>query len=169
MKTKGLIIVVILLVITNSSYLFSQNTPFKSWLKDGIVGSTYITRSMLDMVPDMRIGNMAIIEFGDALEQVEIYTNAKNKSHYWQASVMEDQAITIVTNEKYELLMQLSEDNTSVAFYAKRLPDNKEIVKDLVMIRSEEDPVFTRKCQVIRIVGEFFLDDIRNVTKQKKK
>lgn len=166
MKTRKLLIVIALLF--SSISVFSQDTPFKDWLKDGLIGSTYITKMMLDMAPDMKIGAVNIREFEDVLEQVEIYTNVKDPSVIQMGVHMLRNAVDIATSNKYELVMQLNEDKVQNIFYAKHSEKNKDVILDLIMITCEADSRFSGKCIVIRLVGEFTLDDIRSITRPRK-
>jgi len=167
MKTKKTIIAIILLL--SSTVAFSQNTPFKKWHENSILSSTYITKAMLDMVPDMKVGDVDIKSLNNILEQVEIYSNIKNSTSFMTGLAMNDAAIKIVNENKYELMLKLSESDAEIAFYSKRSVKNKDIVEDLVMINfTRKHPRFNGECTVIRLVGEFTLKDIRKITNKKK-
>lgn len=165
MKTKRFLIVITFLF--SSITVFSQNTPFKEWLNDGVISSTYISKMMLDMAPDMKIGSVSIKEFDDVLEQVEIYTNVKSQNVIRMGTYMLRTAVGIAVENDYELVMQLNENKIQSVFYAKYSEKNKNIILDLIMITCEEDTKYYGKCIVIRMVGEFTLDDIRNITRPK--
>lgn len=147
----------------------AQITPYKDWLKNGMmVKTTFVSKSMLEMVPDVKIGNKTVAELDGILEQVEIYANYGDEvKHPMPGFVMKDVAVNIALDYKYDLLMQLSEQKTTVVFYAKKSPNNKEIISDLIMITSEANAQKNQdKCTVIRLVGKFAIDDIHDIVRK---
>lgn len=160
MKTKVLLIAISLLC---SASIFSQDTPFRQWLDNPYIGSSFITKSMIEMAPDIKI----IKAFEDMLDQVEIYTNKAGTSGEVTATEMMAKASGIANEKQYELLMKLNLDNRHIIFFAQKNEKNKELVKDLIMINSEIEgndvtPENRGECVVIRLVGQFTLDELKD-------
>lgn len=164
MKTKISILIIVLSLVCNIIYAqnsLSNNTPFKDWYRNSAVETTYITKSMWDLVPNMKIGNKNISELEDILEQVEIYTNPKRGG--WPHSALMNNAISVAENSNYELIMQLNDGSKQVIFYTIKDEKNKNVFRDLILINTETISLVDRKCTVIRLLGSFTIEDIQDL------
>lgn len=148
---------------------YSQNSPFSGWHKYPFIESTYITKAMFDMAPDVKIGNTTLKELSGILDQVEIYRNlpphvAKDG---WKGEDMKVYAVNIGKRNGYEMALSLTTDNTEIIFYVKRARENRGIIRDLIVIRLEPTKNQHRNCIAIRLVGNFTFKDIRNIVGKK--
>ncbi|WP_029906054.1 DUF4252 domain-containing protein [Prevotella sp. 10(H)] len=167
MKTK----ILIALFLCFSSVLFSQNTPFKNWLQENTIATTFITKSMLNMTPDMQIGSININELNNSLEQVEIYTNDKTTKPFISGNFMKTDAEGIASTQGYDLTLKMNVDNRDIIIYTKKSAKDESLISDFIMITS----YFTgndyndtkRKCTIVRLLGEFKPDDIQKMTERK--
>ncbi len=124
----------------------------------------------MEMAPEMKIGEMKIKELSDILEQVEVYTNATSGyDNFIFGDDMQTMAVGIVEMEKYELILKMSELDKDITFYAKKVDDFAGFFSDLVIITTESDQKWEKKYTVIRLVGEFTVKDIQQMTKAKEK
>lgn len=164
MKTKGFILNILIIW---SGTVFSQNTPFKEWLRSEMIRSTYITKDMMEMAPDMKIGNRQISDFSDLIDQIEIYTNDKNPNVAYPGTSMVSKAIELAEKGGYDLTLQLGEPNIEIIFFSKKSSKEPEIISDLIMIMREAKngkiDAFNSKCTIIRLLGRFSIDDIREI------
>lgn len=167
MKTRFLALIITLFFVSSSIFAqnpLSHNTPFKDWYKNPAVETTYITKAMWDLVPDMKIGNKNIAELQDMLDQVEIYsTSDKRTGNGWRFDTLMNNAINVAEGDNYELIMQLSNDSKQVIFYAKKDDKNKNMFKDLILINTERTSPINGKGTVIRLLGKFLIEDIQDL------
>jgi len=165
MKTKisTLIILWFMSSIVFAQSPLSKNTPFKDWYKNTAIETTYVTKSMWDLVPNMKIGNKNITELQDMLDQVEIYSTFSRRGTGWTYGALMNNAISVAENDHYELIMQLNNDSKQVIFYAKKDDKNKNIFKDLILINTEKISLTDGKGTVIRLLGSFTIEDIQGL------
>ncbi len=149
--------------IISSIAVFSQNTPFKKDLYDKkSIKTTYVTKAMMEMAPDMKIGKVQLRELKNKIDQVEVYSNTGKASPViYSGWAMNESALKVVRNESYELLLELNEAGKEISFWAKQ--DN-EAIKDLVIINYLQSSGATGRCEVIRLVGKFTIDDIKKIS-----
>jgi hypothetical protein len=186
MKTKILTLIIVLCLACGVLFAqspLSQNTPFKDWYKNTSIGTTYVTKSMWDLIPDMKIGNMTVADLQDMLDQVEIYYTSRERLGLSPDAFIHN-AIEVAENNNYELIMQLSNEieqtapkidlrsnaldqkpvgSKQVIFYAKKDKENEYMFKDLILINTEITSPMGGKCTVIRLLGNFTIDDIQGL------
>lgn len=178
MKTKMISILLGILLCATS--LYAQNTPFSSFQKQPNVKTTFITKSMFDLVPDLKVGNTTIKEMKNKLEQVEIYNNESNANGGFLGNAMKANALLFIERD-YDLILSLQEGNTEIMFYTRkakrnslvdeaRADANDNLITDLVMINydSKTKTNYNGECTVIRIVGKLTAEDIRKFASVKK-
>lgn len=181
MKAKMLITLMGLLLSVGQ--LYAQETPFSIFQKYNTIKTTFITKSMLGLVPDLKVGSVTIKEMKDKLDQVEIYTNeSKDRMSGYSGKAMRNNAVFNI-KANYDIILSLQEESTEVMFYSAKAKERKtnkktaktenddELITDLVMINynPRENVMFDGKCTVIRIVGKFTAEDIQKFAAVKAK
>lgn len=164
MKTKISILIIVLSFMSGAVFAqspLSKDTPFKDWYKNTSIETTYVTKSMWDLVPNLKIGNKDVAELQDMLEQVEIYASPKKNG--WSYDALMRMAISKAEENNYELIMQLGNDSKQVIFYTKKDGKNKNVFKDLILINTENTSLVDGKCSVIRLLGSFTIEDIQDL------
>jgi len=160
-------ILFIIIFVLSSMLAFSQGSPFKGWHSYPHVETTYITKAMFDVAPNMKIGSTNLKNLSNILDQVEIYRNIPRHMHSskesWSGENMKTYAVNIGKRNSYEMALSLSENNSDIVFYIKRSRMNSNIINDLIMIRLEPQKNQFRNCVVIRLVGKFTFKDIQNI------
>ncbi|MDH6313233.1 hypothetical protein M2137_002023 [Parabacteroides sp. PFB2-10] len=178
MKTKMISILLGILLCATS--LYAQNTPFSTFQRNPYIKTTFITKSMFDLVPDLKVGNTTIKEMKNKLEQVEIYNNESNASAGSLGDLMKMNAVSIIERD-YDLILSLQEGNTEIMFYTRKAKRNSlvneakaeandNLITDLVMINydSKTKTNYNGECTVIRIVGKLTAEDIRKFASVKQ-
>lgn len=156
MKTKALIITI--LVMFSAMAAQAQENMFDKFSGNKEITTVVISKALLSMVPNMDAGGVDIKSLASKLDKLEIYTS-ENKS---AIKAMKSEADKLAKNKSYEVLMSMKEKDQNVNFYAQQAGNNK--FKELVMYVSEEE-----NCTIIRIVGNFTMEDLQNLVKDADK
>jgi hypothetical protein len=158
MKTKSLITVILLLA---TGACFAQESMFDKFAEQNDITCITITKALLDMLPDsssvnVNMNGIDIKKIAVKLKRVDIFTSKTDK-----AKRMMEKEISqhFKNNRSYEVLMKIKEESTNISFYGQNV-DN--FFKSLVMFVNGDD-----KCVLIRLSGEFTMEDIQALTKKK--
>lgn len=105
----------------------AQSTPFDKYADTEDVTYVYISKAMLSllgskMMPE--INGVNVNEISSKLNSIQIITSGTKAT---QKSLKTD-AMSIVKKNKYEILMQISENDSKVDIYHKDSKDNSVIV-----------------------------------------
>lgn len=163
-KYLSVILLIISFSATNAAAQ-SASAPFKDWQKDSKITSTFISKEMIEISPDVKIGNTTLKSLGKKITQVEIYSNDKPVH---TATILgrnlKEQAVNIAIKHEYELLLKHENKDKDFLFYAKKIGGGSYI-SDLIMIEhdSSVDQPRLGRCTVIRLAGRFTITDIQNV------
>lgn len=133
--------------------LFDRLSKYKG------ISSIYISKSMLNLVGDMNLnmGDMNVKDVSKKLDQIEIYTATDSKTMKY----MSYEISKVKKNKDYELLMNVKKDGEDMTFYGVK---DKKNFKEMIMITSKKE-----KGVIIRMVGNFTIDDIQKVAKKADK
>lgn len=153
MKIRGLIIGILFLLST--TYLQAQNKMFDKFSNEKNISIVYVSKALLNMMPNMDMGGANVKGLAGKLDQIEIYTS-ENKD---AMKMMKSETESMRTNKAYEVLMSVKEGDENTVFYAQK---DKDKFKDLVMLVSEPNE-FT----IIRIMGSFTAEDIQKVVEDR--
>lgn len=160
MKTKGLFIALLLMLVCATSYAQSNvlNSAMQDLANDKNITTVKISSAMLKMVPDMidkvdLVGNgIDISSMVKKMTQLDIYTSDNPQSIQKLRA-----AIGIVSKHpKCDNLMLVREEETEVAFYAEQ--ENENLIKALYMFVDDEGD-----CVLMRILGSFTMEDIQGL------
>lgn len=116
----------------------------------------YISSTMLGMMPNMNMPGVDIGNMAGKLESLEIYT-AEDDATKNLISVSDK----LIHSGAYETLMLVKDSESRTGFYMKKGTSNKG--SEMLMI-TEDDTDAT----LIRFLGNFTMQDIKNVANQSK-
>ena len=137
--------------------LFCQvQSLFSKYSDMSDVSSVYITKTMIEMNPDLYTKDVTIGKIAKNLELVQILSTMNDRIKKEMRRDIE----SVVNNQKYELLMKQKGIVSRMAFYVQRKGEN---VSDLIMVT---DGPATLK--YIRLVGDMTLKDIQTIVKSQK-
>ncbi|NDV93728.1 DUF4252 domain-containing protein [Dysgonomonas sp. 521] len=153
MKLKGLLLMLVFMF--SFIAVQAQDKMFERFSNNKDITTVYISKALLSMVPNMAgadMGGVNVKSLANKLEQLEIYTSDSKKAF----KEMLSEADAMKKNKAYETLMSVKDKDQVVNFYAQR--DGNGKFKDLIMFVNEES-----ECTVIRIVGNFTMEDLQKV------
>jgi len=158
MKIKYLLLIVCLL---SNSIIYSQNYSFKNlfdkYENEDDVTIVSISKAMFKMIPgNISTGNVDIKNIVPKIESMLIITS--KKSHIKEKMASEFNSL-IYKNKDYEELMRIKDGKTIVTFNSKKQGDT---IRELIMLINDE-----KDFVAIQILGNFTLDDIQQITKDK--
>ena len=153
--TTTLIVIVMLLTGTSAK---AQIKAFEKFRNTQGVTYVYISSTMLNMAGksintklenhDIKLGHII-----DKISAIQIISS-ENKSKIKEIKKNTDE---IITNDSYQLLMDMSDDDDKVMIYNKTDKQNSV----LIMTNEEKDDY-----QLIVFSGNFTMDDIQKITTQ---
>jgi hypothetical protein len=156
MKTKTIIIALLMVLITGNC--FAQNKLFDKFSEMEGVTSVFISKSMLQMMPGMKIQNgMDIGDFAGKLSGILILTSENQGI----AKMMRTETAHFNNNPAYEILMKVKDDGSNVNFYVKK--KSETLISELVMLVDEPDEFV-----IIQMNGNMTMEDIQKLTKKMK-
>lgn len=161
MKTK--IYLITILLIFSFLTVNAQEDIFEKLSNHEDITTVYISKSLLNLMPDVNTGGANIKGLTGKLEQLEIYNTEGSKD---ASKLMKQEIAGLVKSKKYEILMKVKEKDNNVTFYVYK---EKERIKDLIMFVDDMD-----ECSIIRVKGDFSAEDVQGVvggagSKSKKK
>jgi len=136
----------------------AQNKFFDKFADMDGVTSVYISKTMLQMMPNMKTEGIDIGIIAGKLESIHILTSEKASI----SKMMKSEAPHFAANKDYEELMRVKDEGTNATFYIKKKRDNNRISELVMMV--DEQPEFV----LIQIIGDMTLQDIQNITRGKK-
>lgn len=159
MKTKYLLLTICLLI---SSMMYSQNNTYNNLFdkyenEDGVTVVS-ISKAMFQMMSgNVNTGHVDIKNIVPKIESMLLITSNKIDI---KEKMSTDFKSFINKNKDYEELMRVKDGKSHITFNIKK---NKDNISELIMlINDEEDFV------AIQILGNFTLDDIQEIAKNKE-
>lgn len=154
MKTRNSLLVLFLLC---STLCFAQDKLFEKYADKDNVTSVYISKSMFQMMPDnMRAGGLDLGNLKGKIHNLQILTS-ENKEVKEQMKADFD----AVVGKDHELLMKVKSDDTRASFFVKQ---KREKISELIMLTDEEEDYV-----VMRLTGDFTIQDIRQIAEEVEK
>lgn len=154
MKTRNSLLVLFLLC---STLCFAQDKLFEKYADKDNVTSVYISKSMFQMMPDnMRAGGLDLGNLKGKIHNLQILTS-ENKEVKEQMKADFD----AVVGKDYELLMKVKSDDTRASFFVKQ---KGEKISELIMLTDDEEDYV-----VMRLTGDFTIQDIRQIAEEVEK
>lgn len=150
MKTIRLFLMTSVMLL--SFTLNAQNSIFDKYSDMKNVSSVYISKTMIEMQPDLYTKDLYIGKVVGQLDAVYVISTMDDNVKKELRKDIEQ----FIQKGKYELLMKQKGTVSRSAFYVKRKGD---IVKELVMITDGNT-----KLKFISLSGDLTLKDIQNIT-----
>jgi hypothetical protein len=154
MKLKHVLLIILMCCV---SIVSAQNKIIDKFADMDGVTSVFISKSMLQMMPNMKTEGIDIGGVAGKLESILILTSEKAAI----SKMMKNEIPSFAANKSYEELMRVKDEGSRVTFYIKRKNNSK--IGELVMF-VDEHPEFV----FIQIKGDMTLQDIQNITKGKR-
>lgn len=161
MKLKSIIFSILLSVST--LYIQGQNKELFSKLsEDKYITSVIVSKAMLKMIPDIDanigVSGLNAKNLIQKLERVEIYTTETKVS----VNLIKKETSSLLKDKSYETLMSVKDEDESINFFIKA--GKGDIINEMIMTVDEMD-----EYTIIRILGNFTIDDIQNLISDKSK
>lgn len=144
----SLFFVVTVAAQTNNDALFEKYAE-----KDGVT-SVYISKKMFQLMPSMETAGLNLINMKGKIESLQILT-CENES--LQEQMRKD--FSGLIKKEHEELMRVRDGESRITFYIKQ---KGELINELIMLSDDE-----REFSVIQLLGQFTLQDIQEITKEK--
>jgi hypothetical protein len=154
MKLKHVLLIILMCC---ASIVSAQNKLIEKFADMDGVTSVFISKSMLQMMPNMKTEGIDIGGIAGKLESMLILTSEKASI----SNMMKNEIPSFTSNKSYEELMRVKDEGSRVTFYIKRKNNSK--IGELIMM-VDEHPQFV----FIQIKGDMTLQDIQNITKGKR-
>jgi hypothetical protein len=153
MKTKHLLLALLMIILSGNS--MAQKQLFDRFSDMEGVTSVYISKAMLQMMPNMKIqGGMDVGDFAGKLTGILILTSENSNV----TKMMRNETASFHKNPDYEVLMKVKDEDSNVDFYIKKKSDR--LIGELVMLVDDKDEFV-----IIQMSGNLTMEDIQKLTK----
>lgn len=145
---KVIILLMMAICVANLSAQESFNNKFGN-IKG--VTSVYISKSLLNMMPDIKSDGMNLGCVANKLDNIQILNSETKKA----AALLSNGCRQIISKENYENLMNINENGEHTGIYMKNFPGGKT---QYIMLSTEKD-----ETNIIVLTGRLTINDIKNV------
>ncbi|MBB4621844.1 DUF4252 domain-containing protein [Parabacteroides faecis] len=153
MKTKNILL---LLFLCCTSICFAQNKLFDKYSEMDNVTSVFISKAMFQMMPNFETNGLNLMNLKGKIEGLQILTTENNNIKETMRNDFKN-----LIGKDHEELMKVKDGKTRATFYVKQKGD---LISELIML-ADTDKSFN----VIRLSGNFTLQDIQEITKEMNK
>jgi hypothetical protein len=153
MKTKNILL---LLFLCCTSICFAQNKLFDKYSEMDNVTSVSISKAMFQMMPNFETNGLNLMNLKGKIEGLQILTTENNSIKETMRNDFKN-----LIGKDHEELMKVKDGKTRATFYVKQKGD---LISELIML-ADTDKSFN----VIRLSGNFTLQDIQEITKEMNK
>lgn len=153
MKTKNILL---LLFLCCTSICFAQNKLFDKYSEMDNVTSVFISKAMFQMMPNFETNGLNLMNLKGKIEGLQILTTENNSIKETMRNDFKN-----LIGKDHEELMKVKDGKTRATFYVKQKGD---LISELIML-ADTDKSFN----VIRLSGNFTLQDIQEITKEMNK
>lgn len=153
MKTKNILL---LLFLCCTSICFAQNKLFNKYSEMDNVTSVSISKAMFQMMPNFETNGLNLMNLKGKIEGLQILTTENNSIKETMRNDFKN-----LIGKDHEELMKVKDGKTRATFYVKQKGD---LISELIML-ADTDKSFN----VIRLSGNFTLQDIQEITKEMNK
>ena len=153
MKTKNILL---LLFLCCTSICFAQNKLFDKYSEMDNVTSVSISKAMFQMMPNFETNGLNLMNLKGKIEGLQILTTENNSIKETMRNDFKN-----LIGKDHEELMKVIDGKTRATFYVKQKGD---LISELIML-ADTDKSFN----VIRLSGNFTLQDIQEITKEMNK
>ena len=134
-----------------------NNDIFKQLSNTKGIEVVYISKTMLGMMPKMDMPGVDIGNIAGKLESLEIYSAEEASASRRLIYVSED----LLKSGNYETLMLLKDSDSRTAFYVRKNKSNTG--SEMLMVTEDGSDA-----SIIRFLGNFTVQDIKNIANQSK-
>lgn len=143
--------IITLLLSLCSLFTYAQDSYFDKYADMEGISSVYISKAMLNLMPNMKAEGINIGEVAGKLDNIQILSTEKPGL----IESLKKETAHISKNNGYEELMRINDEGERTTIFLKQKKDGK---KEFVLINSEKDE-FT----IIIITGNLTLQEIQNM------
>jgi hypothetical protein len=147
--------IIIAFLLTLSSVCIAQSNIFEKYADTEDVTTVYISKKMFQLIPSIEKSNLNLQNMKNKIESLQILTTSKKEL----IEILRKETLSM-TNKTYEELMRIKENDTLTTFYILQKGEN---INELIMLNNDVD-----KLTIIQLIGNFTIDDIQEITKNKK-
>ena len=148
-------------LLLNLGLVFGQENPLQKYASDEGLTSVVVSQKMLSILPVdalVKYEGINLRDFLDKINSINIYTSADKGA----ANKLLSFANNLMKTTSYEKLVEVNSDKVEKAdFYIKNKGD--KISELVVLVKGGND-----KKVVMQFVGDFTIDDIKEMTQQKQ-
>lgn len=165
MRFKSIAIALLLLLATFSLQARDYSI-FTKFGENEKITSVYVSKALLSLAGenvDMGMSDMGganVNKLLSKMEQIEIYSSSDAAT----AKNMSSEANKYIKSGVFENLMKVRDGGDNIDFLIKKDSNKSDIIKEFLMLVAEES-----ECTIIRIMGAFTLDDVKDVINESKK
>lgn len=153
MKAKNIFL---LLFLCCTTLCMAQDKLFEKYADMDNVTSVFISKAMFQMMPSIESGGLNLMNLKGKIEGLQILTTENNSIKETMRNDFKN-----LIGKDHEELMKVKDGKTRATFYVKQKGD---LISELIML-ADTDKSFN----VIRLSGNFTLQDIQEITKEMNK
>lgn len=146
--------VITLILICFSIASYAQNSLFDKYADMNGVTSVYISKAMLNMIPNMKTNGVNISGVASKLDNIQII-------HAERADIiarLKGEQRHITPQNGYEELMRVNDEGNKVTIYLKTEKNGK---KEFILFNDQD-----KELTIILIRGNVTLNEIQNIVKK---
>ena len=144
----------ILLIVFPSAKTIAQDALFEKYSDVDGITTIYISKTMLQMIPNVKAGDREIGQVASKLDQLRVL-------HCERPSMIpsiKKQAQELFYKNKYEIVMHMSEDGEHMTVYHKKLKDGKS---EFALLAEEDGEI-----SIINLKGNITLKNIQEIAEK---
>ncbi len=120
--------------------------------KNKDITKVIMSKTLLSMASGMNMNGVNTKAIGDKLDRLEVFSSEKAEG----VKLIKTEMNKVDKDKLYEVLMSVNEGDENVVFYAQKGVGG--FFKDLIIYTTEAN-----ECTVVRLVGNFSLEDLQGV------
>lgn len=153
MKFKNIFLI---LFLCCTSLCFAQDKLFEKYADMDNVTSVFISKKMFDMMPAIESGGLDLMNLKRKINSLQIVTSDKQDVREQMRK-----EFSRLISQSHEELMRVKDNDTRASFYITQKGD---LINEMIMLADTDSDYV-----VIRLTGQFTLQDIQEVAKSLSK
>lgn len=151
MKSLLYTLLVVLMATFTSEKAMAQDALFEKFNDMDGITTIFISKTMLQMIPNVKTGKHDISSIAAKLDQLRVLTCERPSL----IPSVKKQALEVYGNGKYEVAMQINDSGESTTIYHKKISKDKS---EFVLLSEESDEI-----SIISVKGKISLKDIQSI------
>lgn len=139
-----------LLFVLVTQVAYAQDQLFKKYENVNGVETVFISKSLLSLAGNSKIGNMELRKAAGKLEQIRILSTSKSAL----IKTISNEANAIFKRDKYEEIMRMSEDGEKTVIYRKQ----RKAKNEFVLVSTEKNEL-----SIINLIGNFTMEELKEI------